>query len=267
MRQDCTISPARISTRRGFTLIELLVVVAVIVILIAILVPSMYHVRLSAMKAATTSELHSLRTGLQQYYSNFNIYPASSGSFSNAGGFPTAQNGPEMLAEALTGYLPAAADGAGPPADGAFGFRTTKLGNAATGAIHGPYVSVTPANYSANTATDQFFIDPWATATYPGKILYYRSTRSLAGVPLNTATTIFDVATSTTCLFYYTDCSTTQPSDPAFLGMLSASGNNTVSGGVTGSTNYLLISAGPPEYRAPSSAYFNSNNIVMSGDQ
>ncbi len=254
MHDAFTYSSPRRSPARGFTLIEIMVVVTIIVILVAILVPSMYHARISALKAATSSELHSLRTGLQQYYADFNVYPPSTPGYGLA-----AHRGAAMLAEGLTGYLPFTTDGAGPPNDSVYGFRVSAMKG--TGRVYGPYVTPSNDTYHSTSALDQAFIDPWGN-----EIVYYNSTRSIPGIPLDSATTIFGT-TPNTSLFIYTDSSATQPSDPTFLSMISPSGTNAVAGPVLGSTNYLLISEGPPEPKAAAPALFDSNNIIMSNDK
>ncbi len=69
MRQRAT---ERVAGRSGFTLIELLVVVAIIVILIAILLPSLSKARKSAIDVSCASRLRQNIIALRMYADNFN---------------------------------------------------------------------------------------------------------------------------------------------------------------------------------------------------
>ena len=57
----------RVQMRRAFTLIELLVVVAVVGLLIGILVPALGSARAQAKRAACSTNLRQIGTGLQVY--------------------------------------------------------------------------------------------------------------------------------------------------------------------------------------------------------
>lgn len=71
---------------RGFTLIELLVVIAIIGLLSAIVLASLNTARSKGQDAARISDVKSLETAMELYYSNHNGYPNIGGS-----GYPIAQ--------------------------------------------------------------------------------------------------------------------------------------------------------------------------------
>jgi type II secretory pathway pseudopilin PulG len=232
--------------RGGFTLIEILTAVVIIILLVGILIPTLSRVHLGANKAAASAELGSLQAGLQGYFADFNMYPPSAPAY---GGLPSKRGG-AMLAQGLMGYLDFGADGAGPsnPAgpDPKLGFRTRRNATMGGGQIYGPYASAGADVYKINSATDQFFIDPWGH-----EILYYCSTRASA------PTQIF--ANSGFFYFNSDDCSTTAapPSSPnVFFTLINGNNTNTPTVAVTGSSSYLLISAGNDE------KYFTADDIV-----
>jgi hypothetical protein len=171
-----------------------------------------------------------------------------------------------MLAQGLLGYLPSNVDGAGPPNDGAYGFRTRAVRTLVGGGkVYGPYVTADPKQIKQSTVNalpnDQSFIDPWGH-----EILYYRSTRSPQAAPPGTtyppATSIFGSLPN--CIFVNNDCSmcATPPAgrppptmnpDPnstgaAFFKLLgapqSSAGTFTVSSSMLGADSFILISAG-----------------------
>lgn len=59
----------------GFTLIELLIVVAIIGILAAIAIPQFSAYRAKAYNGAAMSDLKNAKTGLEAYYTEFQMYP------------------------------------------------------------------------------------------------------------------------------------------------------------------------------------------------
>lgn len=267
--------------RRAFTLIELIVVISIILLLVGILVPAMSHFHKTALNAAASTQLHSIRTGLQAYYADFNMYPQSSPGY----GLP-ANSGPEMLAEGLMGNLGYDLDGAGPtksngsaspfPGDPAYGFRTRQAGMG--GKVYGPYASPDKNGYATETLNKiptGCFVDPWsppgAAPAQLHKILYFRSSRSGPGAMVGSATKIFGIANDPSALFYYTDCSATDPTASAnasatqFLAKLGAS-SNTISAPVMGASDYLLISPGADANPTTKAGYFDSDDIVMSND-
>jgi prepilin-type N-terminal cleavage/methylation domain-containing protein len=67
--------------RRAFTLIELLVVIGIITVLLAILIPVVSKVRLTAQTANTTAEMHRISAAIGNYFNDFQAYP---GVLSNA---------------------------------------------------------------------------------------------------------------------------------------------------------------------------------------
>jgi type II secretion system protein G len=65
---------------RGFTLIELMVVVSIIAILAGILIPNFVNARAQAQTAACESNLRSIATSLELYYTDNQVYPTASGA-------------------------------------------------------------------------------------------------------------------------------------------------------------------------------------------
>jgi prepilin-type N-terminal cleavage/methylation domain-containing protein len=64
---------------KGFTLIELLIVVAIIAILAAIAVPNFLEAQVRSKVSRAKSDLRTIATGLEAYFTDFNMY-AGSGS-------------------------------------------------------------------------------------------------------------------------------------------------------------------------------------------
>ncbi len=75
--------------KKGFTLIELLVVISIIGILMAISLFGMQGARESSRDARRKADLEMIRSGLEIYKSDCNIYPASLGSSLVGSGSPT----------------------------------------------------------------------------------------------------------------------------------------------------------------------------------
>ena len=218
---------------RGFTIIELLVVVAIIVTLIAILIPSLWKMYDVANKGKATALLGAIRTGLEQYYNDFHMYPPSSGG----------SRGSVMLAQGLMG----------PGGNPAFGFHMQTvgvgMGGGATGQIYGPYVPPDPNSFKAAA---RLFVDPWGN-----EVLYYRSTQ--AGGPAASPPTSIFAAGGTNAYFNANDCASTAAAPTTtspFFTLISGSNTNAFSGAVTGATGYLLISAGPDQ------KFFTGDDIV-----
>jgi type II secretion system protein G len=71
--------------RRGFTLIELLVVIAIIGVLSSVVLASLNSARGKARDARRLSDMHSVITALELYYSDNNAYPPIPTTDSNCG--------------------------------------------------------------------------------------------------------------------------------------------------------------------------------------
>ena len=65
----------RKSNQKGFTLIELLIVVAIIGILAAIAIPQFASYRQKAFNAASQSDIKTVKTSLEGYYTDQYYYP------------------------------------------------------------------------------------------------------------------------------------------------------------------------------------------------
>ena len=66
----------RRSNQKGFTLIELLIVVAIIGILAAIAIPQFASYRQKAFNSAAQSDLKTVRTSLEGFYTDEYYYPS-----------------------------------------------------------------------------------------------------------------------------------------------------------------------------------------------
>jgi prepilin-type N-terminal cleavage/methylation domain-containing protein len=247
---------------RGFTLIELLIVAAIIAALLAIMVPAIGGIHVKAAQTQTTAILGSIQTGLQQYYSEFNMYPPSGPAY---GGIP-ANRGSVMLAQGLLGFLGGGADGAGPDTgDPTYGFRTKRMGagmGGVGGQIYGPYVPTDSKTLKGASPT-MYFVDAWG-----GEILYYRSTRSVASASAAPVKKIFGTGGGNDYYFDYADCSgVAGASGPGsgtakFFGQLGSTNKpnpndlSNASATVMGAASYLLISAGTD------GKYFTDDDIV-----
>ncbi len=61
--------------QKGFTLVELMIVVAIIGILAAIAIPQFAKYRARAQNSAALSDLRNLRTDMEGYYAENQLYP------------------------------------------------------------------------------------------------------------------------------------------------------------------------------------------------
>ena len=65
------------ATKTGFSLIELMVVVTILGLMMALLLPALQSAREAARRIQCTSNLKQLGLGLQQYETNYGVYPPS----------------------------------------------------------------------------------------------------------------------------------------------------------------------------------------------
>ncbi len=278
--------------RRGFTLIELLVVIAIIALLIGILLPALLLAQKNGYVSATESTMSTISIALEQYHTDFNMYPPSSAvrgqTIYNNGGFAIPQHAAyDYLAEALLGFEPGGAggDGAGEGNTGTPAGIQAYKGFSMSGSpqVYGPYVSLTASSITpdappggGNTSSGVYYFGdsfpPQSAAAMP--ILYYTPDMSPAPV----GTTIMNYTSPTTAddIFNMADDSAApggaagfSTSDTAFLALLGAttgSGSSnadmTVAGqAILGSNTFLLVSAGPD------GTFFTGDDIVQSGRQ
>ncbi len=97
--------PQRRNHCKAFTLVELLVVIGIIGVLIAILVPVISRVRITAQTAATQNMLVQIGAAIENYHHDYNAYPGATPDINL--GTPSAMlpllTGPESLVLALLG--------------------------------------------------------------------------------------------------------------------------------------------------------------------
>jgi len=84
----------------GFTVVEVITAVAIIAILVGLLIPALSMVRRAANTVRQKSQLHSIDTALEAYYSDFDNYPDSERLDVTGASYCGAQK----LAEALVGW-------------------------------------------------------------------------------------------------------------------------------------------------------------------
>ena len=68
---------SKLRSKKGFTLIELMIVVAIIGILAAIAIPQFAAYREKAYHSATASDLKNMKTGLEAYNADNQVYPTN----------------------------------------------------------------------------------------------------------------------------------------------------------------------------------------------
>lgn len=65
----------RRTNKKGFTLIELMIVIAIIGILAAIAIPQFSAYRARGYNSGCLSDVRNLRTDLESYYAEWDVYP------------------------------------------------------------------------------------------------------------------------------------------------------------------------------------------------
>jgi len=136
----------------GFTLIEIMVVVAILVVLIAILVPALGAARAYSKKTATVSQMHGIATACEGYYVDFQAYPGVLSESAYDGGaspsimFSSSQSLLVSMSRAFYTAAPTAP------------LTASTVVSAATTNIPAPFYTcdnpaISPADYSTNGGT------------------------------------------------------------------------------------------------------------------
>lgn len=90
-KNACADARCTLCDRRGFTLIELLIVLSIVSLLSTVILASLSTARRSARDAQRISELRSMQTALELYYSDYQRYPDGDGA--GDGSWDTPGNG------------------------------------------------------------------------------------------------------------------------------------------------------------------------------
>ena len=140
-----TIVAARFRPGRGFTLVELMTVVAIIMLLLTILLPTVGHVRTMFLAAKTQSMINLIHNGCYEYHSDTGEFPLDA----------------PQLVEELTGKSDS-------DRKVGYGFRVVNRGK-----VYGPYGGTEQLRWETRGGAmgATYFID-----TFDHPILYYRCT-------------------------------------------------------------------------------------------
>lgn len=127
--------------QRGFTVLELMTVVGVILVLIGILIPVVNVALRNSKRNAIIAMTNAIKTGLQQYESDFSGFPPSDYRElgDKVGDKMDGWEGGEILTQMMIGHLSNRKND-GAPLDGyqGLGFRA----NFDKGRVYGPYVDI-----------------------------------------------------------------------------------------------------------------------------
>jgi general secretion pathway protein G len=85
----------------GFTLLELLIVIVIIGILALLIIPNITSAPKKARDTKRKTDITTLRKGLEEYFVNNNVYPASSGSIGAVGVLAELQAGTAPIVKTL----------------------------------------------------------------------------------------------------------------------------------------------------------------------
>jgi prepilin-type N-terminal cleavage/methylation domain-containing protein len=167
---------------RGFTLIELLVVTALIVVLLALLIPALGYAHKKANYVRVTHQLAAIGQACEAYYSTFRAYPGllsetniagvSGGGFSSSANLAVSLMGGLTTAGTIGSYSTAYV-GRGPLV-GATGATTT------TGHLMSSFYSA-KANELSQQGGNPWYVISDAVMGLP--ILYYRAQATAPGSP------------------------------------------------------------------------------------
>jgi len=139
--------PIRCRGKRAFTLAEVVVVVAIIVLLMATLLPMMNRARVAAKRARLAMDLNTIGIALDAYRDDFGDYPRpTETNYDN-------QRGAAVLCRALLAPENATGD-LGDGADG-YGFRIRRNGATPQGKVYGPYLRPESFKVRRNQKTNE----------------------------------------------------------------------------------------------------------------
>jgi prepilin-type N-terminal cleavage/methylation domain-containing protein len=155
--------------KRAFTLVELLVVIFIIALLALLILGAVHYAQRSSRISKTKADLAAISTAIEQYYSDFKIYPGMSDPNPAPGMMRHT-----ILAQALMGPGPATEDGENGP-----GFRVVTNVNTGTFDPNAkkwdPYLA--PEHFKV-----QKFTNGWAILDYFGNPIRYLPKRRTLNV-------------------------------------------------------------------------------------
>ena len=249
-------SAMRGQCRRAFTLAEVVVVVAIVVLLMATMLPMVNRARVSAKRARMAMDLNTIGIALDAYRDDFGDYPRPTENDYSAN-----QRGAVILCRAL--LAPEGAGGShGDGADG-FGFRTRRNADTPQGRIHGPYLRPESFKIGRQAPTDDHdytYYPPRILDIDQQPILYYVARANKPNINLPNGFVAFSLGPPTTNpaegspppvapLFNVYDNSGPYPNGLYRMRLMlgDLNGNGGIDAGETPASTgpYLLWSAGP----------------------
>lgn len=147
--------------QKGFSLIELLIVIAIILIIMAIAVPSLVRQKMIANETGAIATLKTLAEADQTFRGTFGNFAASIGALGPPGGTPTSVCPPPPAVATINaaclidGGLAAAAPGSGNPKSGYY-FQASGVGTADANGLFPSYVVAATPDTPGRTGNSDF---------------------------------------------------------------------------------------------------------------
>ena len=259
--------------RKAFTMLEMLVVVGIIVLLAAILLPTLSRAMRDAQRARQAADLHAIETALEAYKSDFGDYPRFDPQGKNLATDGQPQPGYALLCWALIAPGPDTQDGAGDPSGPTdntklgLGFRIRGNQGKVYSYLHPDQFKVgKPHGETVFDDTKDFIADRWGNP-----ILYYPTSKAANvhtpkgyvgdasyPIPAGQQPPLFNGHDNWNSSLQYWDQTSMQPRptpEPKYLALMLGHqfGQPLPTGHQPINLNYLLWSAGPNGIFGPAS--------------